>query len=116
MNNTIKVVHCARQVCTHYCGRPSSYSRALGNPVNLSVLGNPFPMSDESERASVCNLHRVDLWKRMQRDKGVARLIHDLPNNAVLECFCAPRKCHCDDIANAHAWLHTDAGEAFLRS
>lgn len=110
----MKVVHCMREVCTHYCGRHSSYSRALGRPVDLSVLGNPFPMADESERAAVCNQHRVHLWKRMQADKRIARMIRDLPEDAVLGCFCAPRECHCDDLIRAHAWLNSEAGKAFL--
>lgn len=97
-----------REICTHYCGRPSSYSRALGRPLDFSALGNPFPMRDESERKEVCNKYRVWLWGQMRSSPHVMRMLRDIPDDAVLGCFCAPRQCHCDDLKRAVEWLRAE--------
>lgn len=104
--NTVK---CTRERCSHYCGRPDSLHKALGNPIDLSILGNPHWMASESERAEVCRLYRIDLWKWIQSNKtGVRDALRSLPDDATLGCFCAPRECHCDIIPAASAWVKSN--------
>lgn len=111
----IAIVNCMRQVCTHYCGRPSSYNRAKGNPINLSILGNPFEMKREAERNKVCEKYAKYLWERMLIDKTVVESLMSIPPNASLGCFCHPKACHCDSIKSAAEWLrNTPGGQEFL--
>jgi len=77
----------------------------LGNPVDLSILGNPFWMNSEAERDDVCNKYRAHLYDHIKRNTTVAAALRLIPDDAVLGCFCAPRRCHCHSIADAVAWL-----------
>lgn len=56
----IHYVHCCREECTHYCGRKSSIHKALGRPIDLSILANPEPLKCESDRDE--NLKRYTLY------------------------------------------------------
>jgi hypothetical protein len=75
------VVHCKRKKFDVYVGRPSKW-------------GNPFPMKSESERASVIEKYRH--WIMRQPE-----LLNALPElrGKVLACWCAPRACHADILA-----------------
>ncbi len=79
---------------TIYCGRGSA-------------LGNPFPMKDESERDSVCDLYTD--WFNTMLTKNYPAFHKQLARIATqartcegvnLECYCAPKRCHCETIKN----------------
>lgn len=101
----MRTVNCTREPCSHYCGRASSLHKALGNPIDLSILGNPHWMADESQRSTVCAQYRVTLWNWIQTRPEVVQAILSIPDDATLGCFCAPRECHCDIIPEARKWL-----------
>lgn len=86
---------------THYCGRKSSYKPHYGK--DFSILGNPHWMQSESQRDKVCEKFEAtfkDFMVRMPEFKSaVFQLVEDSKVGPVkLECFCAPRRCHCDFI------------------
>jgi hypothetical protein len=105
------VVNCLKEVCTHYCGRPGSFHQARGNPIDLSILGNPYWMKDESQRAWVIAKHRQDLHEWLKSDTPWRRAMVSLPEDAILGCWCAPKACHCDTLVRAHAWLKREYPE-----
>ena len=97
-----------KEVCTHYCGRPNSFAKAKGNPIDLSILGNPFWMETEADRERVITQHRADLWRRLQQPNSPeAAAILSIPDDATIGCFCAPKPCHCDIIPDVKRYLLT---------
>ncbi len=77
------VVHC--KVAHHdvYVGRPSEW-------------GNPFVLTHESQREAVLDQYRQ--WLFTQRPDLVERAKVEL-RGKVLGCWCAPRSCHADVLA-----------------
>jgi Domain of unknown function (DUF4326) len=59
-----------------YCGRGSPY-------------GNPFRIGVDGDRDEVCRRFRAEILPAL--DVSALR-------GKDLVCFCAPRRCHCDDI------------------
>jgi len=76
-----RVVHCKREAYDIYIGRPS-------------IWGNPFVLNSEGERAKVLEKYRSWL---MEQPHLLARL-YELKGK-VLGCWCAPRICHGDVLA-----------------
>jgi hypothetical protein len=75
-----------------------------------SVLGNPFKMNTEAERARVIQFYRAWLWDRMQEEGPVWQELTRLADlsrtqDLTLVCWCAPKPCHADVIKNAINWL-----------
>ncbi len=75
-----------------YCGRPSP-------------LGNPFPMSNESDRDRVCNQYQQWFNRKIESKDGAVlkelRRIWSIgakEGSVALACYCAPKRCHCDTI------------------
>lgn len=72
-----------------------------------SPLGNPYLMRDERDRDLVCDLYTVWLAHMIQRgDVLVMNELLRLTEIAVrrpltLGCFCAPKRCHGDEIKQA---------------
>ena len=97
----MKHVNVTKNKCTHYCGRDASYKE---NGINYSILGNPFWMSDESQRAKVIADFRVKLNADRIADNSVWKALVALPKDAILGCFCAPKACHCQVIIDAWNW------------
>lgn len=82
---------------------PSNDDVHIGRP---SVLGNPFPMSNESERLEVVEKYRE--WLRTQYRSSnpakfellrLAKLSKTQDINLV--CYCAPKACHGDVVKYA---------------
>jgi len=98
VNKRYKYVLMADEVLV-YVGRPS-------------VLGNPFPMHNESERDHVIAQYRR--WLDAQRRTNsaawqeVERLALQVAEgkSLALQCFCAPRKCHADVIKSAIEYIN----------
>lgn len=72
---------------------------------NGTILGNPFFMTNESQRNLVCD--KYDEYFHSQVKKGgmflkVLHRIRDLSmdNDIALVCFCAPKRCHGETIKN----------------
>lgn len=69
-----------------------------------SVLGNPFVMHTESERAEVCRKYkqhfRLSLIKNQTFINEVTRLMGIYNHYGKLElfCWCAPKQCHAETI------------------
>lgn len=89
--------------CTHFCGRKTSYKPAFGK--DFSILGNPYFMKDESMRNEVCDKYDLIFTALLAKDpeffKAVETLIEDAQtNDVILGCYCKPKRCHCDTIAN----------------
>jgi len=98
-----------------------------------SVLGNPFEMRGEGDRASVIQAYRLWLWRNISTVGGTgvdidaiakkfgvvvsgkfkaptSRQVVDellrikLLENVQLLCWCAPKPCHADIIKKAIEW------------
>lgn len=84
----MRVVHCKKQPYTHYIGRPS-------------LLGNPFSHKQES-----CAEYLVDTVEEAiisfedyaRESFTIMEAIMNLPEDAVLGCWCKPGPCHGDVI------------------
>ena len=69
-----------------------------------SILGNPFYMSGESQRAAVCDKYAEYFEKKFREDEAfkneLRRLYRILKHYGKLElfCWCAPRRCHAETI------------------
>ena len=76
-----KVVHCKRERCDIYIGRPSEW-------------GNPFEIGKDGTRQQVIDKYRA--WIRTQ-----PALMAKLPalKGKTLGCWCHPKPCHGDVLA-----------------
>lgn len=88
----------------HYIGRPSP-------------LGNPFRLHSEAERDDVIAKYAAWLEARLQEgDEAVRRELNRLYMEAVrrgslrLVCWCSPRRCHAEVIAQKLATVLQDRG------
>jgi hypothetical protein len=78
-----------------YCGRGSA-------------LGNPFIMRMPSERNSVCDKYNLWLSAKLDgpaspeldkiQDQLEAIMAAAKEGDVALQCFCTPRRCHCETI------------------
>jgi hypothetical protein len=75
------VVHCKKESYDVYVGRPSKW-------------GNPFPLLREEDREKVLEKYKEYL---LNNDQLVLSL-HELKGKR-LGCWCAPRMCHADILA-----------------
>jgi hypothetical protein len=75
------IVHCKVEDYDVYIGRPSKW-------------GNPFVLTDESERDMI--LSQYGLWL-LDQDKLLSSL-GEL-DGKILGCWCKPRQCHGDVLA-----------------
>ncbi len=76
-----KVVHCKRERCDIYIGRPSEW-------------GNPFEIGKDGTRQQVIDKYRA--WIRTQ-----PALMAKIPalKGKTLGCWCHPKPCHRDVLA-----------------
>ncbi|MDD2460139.1 MAG: DUF4326 domain-containing protein [Kiritimatiellia bacterium] len=76
-----KVVHCKRERCDIYIGRPSEW-------------GNPFEIGKDGTRQQVIDKYRA--WIRTQ-----PALMAKIPalKGKTLGCWCHPKPCHGDVLA-----------------
>lgn len=63
----------------------------IGRP---SIFGNPFWLKSEAQRDHVVDSYEA--WARNQ--PKILEAIKALPEDAVLGCYCAPKRCHGDVI------------------
>jgi len=88
-------VHIHKSLFDMYCGR--------GTP-----LGNPYRMSKESDRDTVCGKYEEYFYQQIQKNNqrvlDMLSQIEDLQKGQTVDvrlgCFCKPKRCHCDTIAS----------------
>lgn len=80
-----------------YCGRGAAPPGMI-----KANLGNPFPMSDESQRNKVCEDY--DAWLHTQQAAGHLRVMERIiqrvneGKSVALYCHCFPKRCHTETI------------------
>ncbi len=77
-----RVVHCKKARFDVYIGRPGKW-------------GNPIVLRHESEREAVLEKYRKWLYSQPQLVEDAMREL----KGKVLGCWCAPRLCHGDVLA-----------------
>jgi len=103
----IKVVNIKKEECTHYCGRLTSYR---GNGKNCSALGNPFPVNEQRDRDTSIAMyaeHFPEILRSPEAMEAIRCINEDAETMDIkLGCFCKPKSCHCDIIAQhfMNAW------------
>lgn len=85
------VVHCRKEKFDVYIGRPS-------------IFGNPFVMSDESQRTHVLEKYKEYFYNRVEIDPKFRAAALSL-RGKVLGCYCKPKACHGDIIVE---WLENN--------
>ncbi len=81
----VRVVHCKRDPFDVYIGRPGPF-------------GNPFTIGKEGDRAGVIGLYRAYFFDRVLADPVFLGEVRALAGKT-LGCWCAPKLCHGDVIA-----------------
>lgn len=79
--------------------KPGDGITYIGRP---SIFGNPFYLKNEALRDSVVDGY--ELWVRNQPQ--VLEAIKALPEDAVLGCYCSPKRCHGDVIVKLWKEMH----------
>jgi hypothetical protein len=74
-----------------YIGRPG-YGQE-------GYFGNPIRLLRESEREQVLKQYAEYFFARLESDLEFQQRLDQIPSDAVLVCFCAPRACHGDVIS-----------------
>jgi len=96
----VKVVNLRKEKYTHYIGRGT-------------IFGNPFKIGKDGTRKEV--IEKYEKWARKQIYQPglytpyfypLGQAISDLPNNAILGCYCKPEACHGDIIIKIWRELH----------
>lgn len=94
----MKVVNRYKEKYTHYIGR--------GN-----IFGNPFKIGKDGTRENV--IIKYENWARLllyRLDSPylscLGTAIYDLPEDAILGCYCKPKACHGDIIMKIWKELH----------
>ena len=76
-----------------------------------SPLGNPFKLTNESERDSLITKYKNWLWGKMKDDHSAQsielRRIADMSKRGDIKlgCWCTPKACHADVIKAAVEYL-----------
>lgn len=84
----------------------------VGRP---TVLGNPFVIGRDGDRAMVIARYRRWLWNELQQGSGlVFDELHRLAELAksgdlVLACWCFPEKCHAEILKAAIGWINSQS-------
>jgi hypothetical protein len=61
-------------------------------------FGNPFPLEKESDRDMILNQYRDHLEKKIKEDQAFREKVKALHGKRLV-CFCHPKKCHGDILA-----------------
>lgn len=78
------------------------------NIMRGTEFGNPFKIGEHGGRATVVELYRKWLWRKLKTDPAYAAKVRAL-HGKDLCCCCAPNACHGDVLARAAEWLqHND--------
>jgi len=96
----MRVVNKRKEKHTHYIGRGS-------------IFGNPFKIGGANNYTREDVIVKYEQWLRMKLKSLVwlsplGQAIYDLPESAVLGCFCKPKACHGDIIIKIWKELHNE--------
>jgi hypothetical protein len=75
--------------------------KAKGNPIDLSILGNPIPLRDEADRDADIAAYARHLAAICRNNPYIPKILRMIPDDAILGCFCYPKNCHCSVIIDA---------------
>lgn len=89
------VVHVRRSPYTHYIGR-----RVRRYNLHDSPLRNIFHIGVHGNRAEVIAKFEADARERLMD------IIRELPEDAILACWCSPEPCHGDVIIKLWKEIH----------
>jgi len=87
----MRVVNKYKEKYTHYIGRGSRF-------------GNPFMIGKDGNREEVILLYEEYIRKLIEEkiegknNPKLPNAIYDLPEDAILGCYCKPKNCHGDII------------------
>ena len=107
----------AAEMLTYEFGRNHIYcgwgNQRLG--LETSPLANPYTDKQNARKGRIrvanrdeaVDMYRKWLWERICADdqQVLAELRRVWPTTALV-CWCAPKRCHCEIISSAAAWLH----------
>jgi len=66
-------------------------------------------MQKEADRPQVIEQYRVWLWEQIKQGAILLEDLADLHGKDIF-CWCSPKKCHGDVLAEAAAWAHKKLG------
>jgi hypothetical protein len=96
----MKVVNLRHETADVYCGRPSSYRAEYGS--DCSIFGNPFPIEPGVTRKEAVQAYAQLLDENQEFYAEKLRILLEyekqLGRELKLGCFCAPKRCHCDEL------------------
>ena len=93
-------------------GTKKMHGEVVINIARPSILGNPFYMANESQRANVIAKYRVWLDEHRKNASPIWAEVKQLAARAkagehlALECWCAPCACHGDVIKAAIEYIN----------
>lgn len=88
----------------HHNGRVPDHAV---NIMRGTAFGNPFPINAQHDRATVIQMYREYLHKRVHEDPVFAQQVREL-HGKTLCCCCKPQACHGDVLISAAKWLQTN--------
>jgi benzoyl-CoA reductase/2-hydroxyglutaryl-CoA dehydratase subunit BcrC/BadD/HgdB len=88
--------------------RTTNYKEMVGFDVDRnSPVGNPFYLTDESERDAVCDAYEQYFHIKIKDESSrfftyMQQLIdyYNIHGHIVLRCWCYPKRCHAETIKN----------------
>lgn len=116
-----RCVNVRHEECEVYCGRGSGGAVPkkvgqrgwLGNPIKKGEKC-PVCQGRHSSEAGTLSCYKIYLWERMQEREFCLEL--SKLRGKSLGCWCHPNPCHTHVLKKAIEWLHTEKGQAHLKS
>jgi hypothetical protein len=84
---------------------PHGDTLPIVNIMRGGALGNLFKIGADGNRAQVVKMHDEYIRQRVKTDERFRKLVYDLDGHD-LECCCAPRACHGDNLKRLCEELH----------
>lgn len=95
-----RVVNIRKERADVYIGRPPR-GHGIPDPPARGCFGNPFAMETEADREESVRRYALYFLQRVETDEAFREAVLALRGKA-LGCFCKPKRCHGDIIAE---WL-----------
>lgn len=98
----MRVVNRKTERGTHYIGRGS----LLGNPFTHLPLRYTKALVKVDTREESITRYEEYARAKLVSDKDFMQVLYELPEDAVLECYCKPASCHGDVVMKLWEELH----------